>query len=73
MEYEIYRVKLSDRMEEKTFAEVAGLVYKHNKSIVFGIEIKTNGKTIIRLNPNEFKISNINDNEIHLYVIQEDP
>ena len=59
-------------MENKTFAEVARLVYKHNKTIVFGIEIKTNGKTIIRLNPNEFKISNIEDNFIHVYVISED-
>ena len=59
-------------MEGKTFADVARLVYKHNRSIVFGIEIKTNGKTIIRLNPNEFKISNITENKIHVYVISED-
>jgi len=59
-------------MENKTFAEIAGLVYKHNRTIVFGIEIRTNGKTIVRLNPNEFKISNIDENNIHVYVIQED-
>jgi hypothetical protein len=72
MGHEIYRIKLSSKMENKTFAEVASIVYKHNKTIVFGIEIETNGKTIIRLNPNEFKISNIEDNQIHVYVISED-
>lgn len=69
MDHEIYRIKLSHKLENKTFAEVSALVYKHNKSIVFGIEIKTNGKTIIRLNPSDFKISNIIENEIHVYVI----
>ena len=39
MDHEIYRIKLSEKMENKTFAEISGLVYKHNKSIVFGIEI----------------------------------
>ena len=69
MDHEIYRIKLSYKFENKTFAEVSSLIYKHNKSIVFGIEIKTNGKTIVRLNPSDFKISNITDNEIHVYVI----
>jgi len=71
MDHEIYRIKLSHKLENKTFAEVSGLIYKHNKSIVFGIEIRTNGKTIIRLNPSDFKISNIIENEIYVYVIQE--
>jgi hypothetical protein len=73
MEHEIYRIKLSHKLENKTFAEVSALAYKHNKSIVFGIEIKTNGKTIIRLNPSDFKISNIEENQIHVYVIQDGP
>ena len=62
MGHEIYRIKLSDKMENKTFSEISGLVYKQNKTIVFAIEIKTNGKTIIRLNPSDFMVNNINDN-----------
>jgi len=69
MGHEIYRIKLSERMENKTFADVSGLVYKHNKSIVFGIEIKTNGKKITRLNPSDFVINNIVDNDIYVYAI----
>jgi len=70
MDHEIYRIKLSEKMENKTFAEVSGLVYKHSKSIVFGIQITTNGKTIIRLNPSDFIIPNIIVNEIWVYAIQ---
>lgn len=56
-------------MENRTFAEIAELVYKKNKSIVFAIEIKTNGKTIIRLNPSDFIVNNINQNKIYVYLI----
>jgi hypothetical protein len=49
-------------MENRTFAEISGLVYMQNRSIVFAIEIKTNGKTIIRLNPSDFIVNNIDDN-----------
>ena len=69
MGHEIYRVNLSEKMENKTFSEIAGLVYKYNQCIVFAIEIKTNEKTIIRLNPSNFVVSNINYNEIRVYVI----
>jgi hypothetical protein len=30
MDHEIYRIKLSRKMENRTFAEIAGLVYKKN-------------------------------------------
>mmetsp|Transcript_34847 Transcript_34847/g.53494 ORF Transcript_34847/g.53494 Transcript_34847/m.53494 type:complete len:161 (+) Transcript_34847:1659-2141(+) len=69
MGHEIYRIKLSEKMENKTFGEISGLVYKQNKTIVFAIEIKTNGKTIIRLNPSDFMVNNINDNQIYVYTI----
>ena len=62
MGHEIYRIKLSDMMENRTFADISGLVYKQNRSIVFAIEIKTNGKTIIRLNPSDFIVNSINQN-----------
>ena len=69
MDQEIFRVKLSEKMENKTFSEIAGLVYKYNQCIVIAIEIKINEKTIIRLNPSNFVVSNINYNEIRVYVI----
>jgi len=62
MGHEIYRIKLSKKMENRTFAEISGLVYMQNRSIVFAIEIKTNGKTIIRLNPSDFIVNNIDEN-----------
>ena len=69
MDHEIYRIKLSVKMENRTFAEIAGFVYKKNQSIVFAIEIKTNGKTIIRLHPSDFIVNNIQKNQIYFYLI----
>jgi hypothetical protein len=62
MGHEIYRIRLSEKMKNKSFAEISGLVYRHNYCIVFALEIETNGKTIIRLNPSNFVVSNIEDN-----------
>ena len=72
MGHEIYRIKLSKKMENRTFAEISGLVYMQNRCIVFAIEIKTNGKTIIRLNPSDFIVNNIDENQIFVYTICED-
>ena len=69
MDHEIYRIKLSGKMENRTFGEISGFVYNQNKSIVFAIEIKTNGKTIIRLNPSDFIVNNIDKNQIFVYTI----
>ena len=69
---EIYRMKLSEKMDNKTFADIVGFVYKKNSSIVFALEIKTNGRTIIRLNPSEFIVNNIKKNQIHVYLICQD-
>ena len=69
MGHEIYRMKLSDKVNNKTFAEIAGMVYKLEQSIMFAIELKTNGKTIIRLNPSDFIVNNIEANQIHVYTI----
>lgn len=69
MDHEIYRIKLSDKMNKKTFNEISGIVYKHNRSIVFAIEIQSIGKTIIRLNPSNFIVNNIKENDIHVYII----
>lgn len=38
---------------------------------MFAIEIKTNGKTIIRLNPADFIVNNIDENQIYVYTICE--
>lgn len=72
MGHEIYRIKLSEKMKNKTFGEIASIVYKYNHSIIFAIEIKTNEKTIIRLNPSNFVVSNIEANDIRVYVISQD-
>ena len=72
MGHEIYRIKLSTKMGGRTFAEISGLVYEENRSIVFAIEIKTNGSTIIRLNPSDFIVNNIDENQIYVYTICED-
>jgi hypothetical protein len=69
MGHEIYRIKLSEKMKNKTFAEIASIIYKHNHCIVFAIEIRTNGKFIIRLNPSNFVVSNLEQNDIHVYTI----
>lgn len=36
---------------------------------MFAIEVKCNQKTIIRLNPSDFIVNNIEENEIHIYCI----
>ena len=37
---------------------------------MFAIEFKTgNGKSVIRLNPNDFLVNNIQENDIHVYAI----
>ncbi len=70
MSHEIYRVKLSEKMERKYFRDVARIVYKKFMAIVFAIDLmNSNGKRVIRLNPNDFLINNIEENDIHVYVI----
>jgi potassium large conductance calcium-activated channel subfamily M alpha member 1 len=70
MGHEIYRIKLSDKMERKYFKDIARIIYRKTKTIVFAIQVKcNNGKTVIRLNPNDFLVNNIQENEIHVYAI----
>ena len=44
-------------------------MYKKTKAIVFAIELKCNGKTLIRINPGDFIVNNIKENEIYVYTI----
>lgn len=60
-------------MENKTFAQIVKLVYEKLGALVFAIDFKSNSKTVIRLNPSDFIINNIDKNEIHLYTICTDP
>lgn len=69
MGHEIYRISLSEKMEKKYFSDIARAVYKKTKAIVFAIEVTCNGKTIIRLNPSDFIVNNIKENEIYVYMI----
>jgi len=72
MEHEMYKVNLSEKMEGKTFQEIAKLIYKSTKAIVFALEVKNNERTITRLNPGEFVVNNIVANQIKVYVIIQD-
>lgn len=56
-------------MENKYFSEIVKTVYKKTKAIVFALEVKCNGKTIIRLNPSDFIVNNILENQIYVYTI----
>ena len=69
MGHEIYRIRLSEKMENKYFGDIAKRVYKKTKAIVFAIEVKCNERTIIRLNPSDFLVSNIEENGIQVYCI----
>ena len=70
MTHEIYRVKLSDKLERRYFVDIARLIYKKTTAIVFAIEVHTKqGKGMIRLNPCDFLVSNIQENDIHVYAI----
>jgi hypothetical protein len=37
MDHEIYRIKLSEKMEKKYFKDVVRIIYKKTKAIVFAI------------------------------------
>jgi hypothetical protein len=69
MGHEIYRIRLSEKMEKKHFRDIAKTVYKKTKAIVFAIEVKCNGRTVIRLNPSDFIVNNIETNSICVYCI----
>jgi len=69
MEHEIYRIPLSQKLEGKYFKDIVKIIYLKLKAIVFGLELTCNNKTIIRLNPSTFRVSNIIENKAHLYII----
>jgi len=69
MDHEIYRCSLSPKMENQYFSEVVRQIYKSLKAIVFALEVKCNKKTIIRLNPSDFIVNNIEENSIFVYCI----
>ena len=73
MDHEIYRCRLSIRMENRYFSEVVKIIYKRLRAIVFAIEVKCNQRTIIRLNPADFLVNNIEENKIYVYSICPDP
>lgn len=69
MGHEIYRIKLSEKMERKYFKDIVRMIYKKTKAIVFAIEVECNKNKVIRLNPSDFMVNNIKENEIHVYAI----
>ena len=42
MDHEIYRCRLSTRMENRYFSELVRLIYKRLRAIVFAIEVNCN-------------------------------
>jgi hypothetical protein len=73
MTHEIYRVKLSEKLERKYFSDISRIIYKKTKAVVFAIEVNSErGKPVIRLNPNDFLVNNIKENDIHVYAICRD-
>jgi DTW domain-containing protein YfiP len=57
-------------MEKRYFVDIARIIYKKTSAIVFAIEVHTHaGKGMIRLNPNDFLVNNIQENDIHVYAI----
>lgn len=73
MDHEIYRCRLSTMMENRYFSDLVRLIYKKLKAIVFAIEVNCNQRTIIRLNPADFLVNNIEENKIHVYCICPNP
>lgn len=47
MEHEIYRVPLSEKLEDKYFKDIVRIIYEHCKGIAFALELTCNNKTII--------------------------
>ena len=73
MDHEIYRCRLSTKVEGRYFSELVRMIYKKLRAIVFAIEVNCNQRTIIRLNPADFLVNNIEDNQIHVYCICPSP
>lgn len=72
MGHEIYRTDLSFKFKDKSFSEVAAIVYDEFQGILFGIELDVGGQTIIRLNPGPYIIPNTKESNVHVYIICED-
>lgn len=72
MGHEIYRTRLSIKFERKKFSELAAFIYKEFKGILFGLEMKVDEYAMIILNPGDFEIPDIVQNDIYAYLICED-
>jgi len=60
-------------MERKYFKDIANIIYKKTKAVVFAIEVMTaKGKSVIRLGPCDFLVNNIMENDVHVYAICHD-
>ena len=74
-DFEIYRekIELEDYKNGLTFKQVARIAYQCFRAIVFGLEIepKRGGgvKSIIRLNPAKFEITNWEHFNYYLYIV----
>jgi len=67
--YELYRTKLSDKLEGMKFKDVVAQVYKDYKAIVIALEMSQEDNSIILLNPSCMKLTDIKQRSMHIYII----
>ena len=72
MDHEIYKALLSPKFENQTFKDVARAIYIRFRAVAFALEMKVEGKVVIRLAPLRYLLQNIRRNKIHVYVICEE-
>jgi len=74
--HEIYRTLLNHIYKNKTFSQLSCEIYRQYEAIVFALEIKVEGKTLISLNPGNFLIEKLvnerDDVQIYIYIICSD-
>eukprot|EP00744_Colponema_vietnamica_P004998 GILI01007381.1.p1 GENE.GILI01007381.1~~GILI01007381.1.p1 ORF type:complete len:1097 (+),score=258.72 GILI01007381.1:466-3291(+) len=66
---EIYRAALSPKFSGMSFSEVSNVAYKEFNVILFAVETKVLGETIIRLNPGDFILPDTFRNGVFGFVI----
>ncbi len=72
MGHEIYRVKLSPWFAKHKFTDIASIVYKQFRGIIFCLELQIDGEALVILNPGNYEIPEKLKNCTFVYIICED-
>ena len=68
--YELYRQKISDKLEGMRFREIAVLIYNKFRAILIALEMKNdNGNSVLLLNPSQMRVTDIRQKDIRIYII----